>query len=152
MVPGAIVGSIGCALLAAFGVYRLYHYYVFHRRVYSARAWPEAAGTIVDGRTGYTPGMRGGRYYYATLTYRYHVQGHAYSGVMKKHTLWGERQATQLLDRHPPDSSLRVHYNPDKPAEHVSTLDKSRTYLVVSLAVFFLGLLGVISAVTAAGS
>ena len=152
MLPGVMVGSIGCALLTVFGLYRLYQYSIFHRRVYSARAWPEAAGTVVGGHTGYTPGMRGGRYYYAMLDYRYSVQGHEYTGVLKRYALWGERQARQLLEKHPPESSLRVHYNPSKPAEHLSTLNKSTTYLVVSLVVFLIGLLGVITAFTTSGN
>ncbi len=152
MLPGVIVGSIGCALLAAFGLYRLYQYYIFHRRVYSARAWPETAGTVVDGYAGYTPGMRGGRNYYAALNYRYYVQGHEYMGVLKKHSIWGEGQAKRLLEKYPPQSSLQVHYNPAKPAVHLSTLDKSTTYLVVSLVVFLIGLLGVITAFTTLGN
>ncbi len=152
MLPGVMVGAIVCALLAAFGLYRLYQYYIFHRRVYSARAWPETAGTVVDGHTGYTPGMRGGRNYYAMVNYHYQVQGHEYAGVLKKHTMWGEGQAKRLLAKFPLDSSLRIHYNPVKPAEHLSTLDKSRTYLVVSLFVFLIGLLGVITALAASGS
>jgi hypothetical protein len=152
MLPGVIVGSIGCALLAAWGLYRLYQYYVFHRRVYSARAWPATAGTVVDGSTGYTPGMRGGRYYYARLNYRYQVQGHEYTGALQKHSILGEGQAKRLLEKYPPESFLQIHYNPVKPAEHLSTLDKSRTYLVVSLIIFLIGVLGVISAFAAVGS
>ncbi len=152
MLPGVMVGAIVCALLAAFGLYRLYQYYIFHRRVYSARAWPETAGTVVDGHTGYTPGLRGGRNYYAMLNYRYHVQGHEYAGAMKKHLIGGEGPAKRFLENHPPESSLRLHYNPEKPAEHLSTLDKSSTYLVVSLLVFLVGLLGVITAFMTPGN
>ncbi len=151
MLPGVMVGAIGCVLLAFFGLYRLYQYYIFYRRVYSARAWPEAAATVVDGHTGYTPAMRGGRNYYATLNYRYYVQGHEYLGVLKQHTVGGEGQAKRLLELHPPESPLPVHYNPAKPAEHLSPLNKSTTYLVVSLIVFLMGLLGVITAFTTAG-
>jgi hypothetical protein len=152
MLPGPAIGSVGCALLAAFGLYRLYQYYIFHRRVHSAGAWPETAGLVVEGHTGYTPGMRGAKYYYARLNYRYHVQGHEYTGVLEKHTLLGEGQARRLLDKYPTEGSLKIHYNPLKPAEHLSTVDKSRTDLVVSLAIFLLGVLGVLSAFASVGS
>ncbi len=152
MLTGVICGSIGCALLAVFGLYRIYQYYIFHHRVFSSRAWPETAGTIVGGTTGYTRGMRGGRYYYATLEYRYPVQGQEYTGVLKKQTLWGEGHAKRILEKYPPESSLKIHYNPAKPEDHLSVLDKSRSYLVVSLIVFIIGLLGVISAFAVQGS
>jgi catechol 2,3-dioxygenase-like lactoylglutathione lyase family enzyme len=78
----------------------------FYRYINSGSAWPETAGMVVDGYTGYTPGARGRKYYY-------------------------------------------VHYNPAQPEEHVSVLDKSKTYLVVSLVVFLFGFLGVITSFVA---
>ena len=61
MLTGVLFGLIFSALLAAFGLYRLYQYLKYYHRVYSASAWPETTGTVVDGFTGYTPGMRGGK-------------------------------------------------------------------------------------------
>ena len=49
MLTGVLVGAIFSALLMVFGLYRLYQYYNFYRHVYSASAWPETAGTVVDG-------------------------------------------------------------------------------------------------------
>ncbi len=146
MLPGMIVGSIFSALLAAFGLYRLYQYYNFYRRVYSASAWPEVAGTVVGGHTAYTRGTRGGRYYYAVLDYQYVALGGEYMGVLKKNAFWGLRQAKRLLAKYPPESALRIHYNPAQPREHVSMLEKGRSYLVLSLLIFLLGFLGVLSA------
>jgi hypothetical protein len=146
MLTGVLVGSIFSALLMAFGLYRLYQYYKFYRHVYSGRAWPETAGTVLDGRTGYTPGMRGGKNYYATIDYHYLVQGHKYMGTLKKNTLWGQAQAKRLVEKYPPDSAIQVHYNPLQPADHVSVLDKSKSHLVVSLVVFLFGFLGVMAA------
>ncbi len=148
MLPGVIVGSIFSALLAAFGLYRLYQYYSFYRRVYSGSAWPETAGTVVGGHTGYTQGARGGRYYYAVIDYHYLAQGSKFMGTLKKHTLWGEGHAKQLLKKYQPDSTIEIHYNPAQPEKHVSVLDKSRTYLVVSLVVFLFGFLGTLSTFT----
>ncbi len=149
MLTGVFVGAIFSALLVAFGLYRLYQYYHFHRRVYSSSAWPKTAGTVVDGYTGYTPGMRGGKYYYAVIDYYYLVQGHKYTGQLKKNTLGGLREAKRLVEKHPPESAIQVHYNPAQPEECVSVLDKSRTYLVVALVVFLFGFLGVIAAFVA---
>jgi hypothetical protein len=146
MLTGVLVGSIFSVLLMAFGLYRLYQYYTFFRHVHSANAWPETAGTVVDGHTGYTSGMRGGKYYYAMIDYHYLVQGRRYTGKIKKNTLWGQGQAQRLVDKYPPDSAIQVHYNPLRPAEHVSVLDKSRSRLVVSLVVFLFGFFGVMAA------
>jgi hypothetical protein len=84
MLTGLLVGAIFSALLMVFGLYRLYQYYNFYHHVYSASAWPEIAGTVVDGHTGYTPGIRGGKYYYAMMEYHYLVQGHKYLGKLKR--------------------------------------------------------------------
>ncbi len=148
MLTGVLVGSICTGLVAAFGLYRLYQYYKFYQHVYSRNAWPAAAGKVVGGHTGYTPGTRGGRYYYAMIEYDYLAQGMKRMGTIKKNVLWGERQASGILKRYPPDSNIEIHYNPAQPDEHVSTLDKSRTYLVVSLILFIWGLLGVTTAFT----
>jgi hypothetical protein len=145
MLTGVLVGSIFSALLMAYGLFRLYQYYTFYQHVYSGRAWPETAGTVVDGRTGYTPGMRGGKNYYAMIDYHYLVQGHRYL-KLKKNTMWGQGQAKRLVENYPPESAIQVHYNPLQPEEHVSMLDKSRSHLVVSLVVFLFGFLGVMAA------
>jgi hypothetical protein len=146
MLTGVLVGAIFSALLMAFGLYRLYQYFNFYRLVYSNHAWPETDGTVVDASTGYTPGMRGGKNYYATLDYHYLVQGHKYMGKLKKNTVGGLGQAKRLVEEHPPESILRIHYNPLQPQDHVSELDKSKTYLVVSLVIFLFGFLGFMSA------
>ena len=67
MLTGVLVGSIFSAFLMASGLYRLYQYYTFYRHVHSTRTWPATTGTVVDGRISYTPGMRGGKYYYNIL-------------------------------------------------------------------------------------
>jgi hypothetical protein len=149
MLTGVLVGAIFSVLLIAFGLYRLYQYYIFHHLIDSQSAWPETAGTVVAGYTGYTPGIRGGKNYYAVIEYHYLVQGHKYIGKLKKNTVWGEGQAKRLLAKYPPESVIEVHYNPAQPDVHVSALDKSKTYLVVSLVVFLFGFLGVISAFVA---
>ena len=149
MLTGVLVGSIFSVLLIAFGLYRLYQYHNFYHHVYSDRAWPETAGSVVDGYTGYTPGMRGGKYYYVVIDYHYLVQGHKYMGKLKKNTLWGLGEAKRLLEKYPLESAIQVHYNPVQPEEHVSELDKSRTHLVVSLVVFLFGFLGVMAAFVA---
>jgi hypothetical protein len=146
MLTGVLFGSIFSAFLMAFGLYRLYQYFKFYRHVHSASAWPETAGTVVDGQTGYTPGMRGGKNYYAMIDYHYLVQGHKYMGRLKKNTLGGQAQAQRLVEKYPPDSAIQVHYNPLRPEEHLSVLDKSRSHLVVSLVVFLFGFLGVMAA------
>jgi hypothetical protein len=149
MLTGVLVGSIFSVLLVAFGLYRLYQYYKFYRRVYSGSAWPETAGTVVGGYTGYTPGARGGKNYYALIEYHYLVQGHKYMGKLKKNTVWGQGQAKRLVEKYPPESAIQVHYNPVRPEEHASVLDKTRAHLVVSLVVFLFGFLGVITAFVA---
>ena len=149
MLTGVLVGSIFSVLMMAFGLYRLYQYYKFHHHVYSHNAWPETAGTVVDGYTGYTPGMRGGKIYYAALSYHYLVQGHKYMGNLKKNIAWGQGEAKRFVEKHSPESAVQVHYNPVKPEEHLSLLDKSKAYLVLSLIVFLFGFLGVIAAFTA---
>ena len=55
----------------------------------------------------------------------------------------------RLLSKFPPESVIQIHYNPTQPEEYVSVLDKSKTYLVVSLVVFLFGFLGVIAAFVA---
>jgi hypothetical protein len=149
MLTGVLVGSIFSALLMAFGLYRLYQYYKFYRHVYSDSAWPETAGTVVDGNTGYTPGMRGGKYYYAMIDYHYLVQGHKYMGKFKKNMAWGLGEAKRFVEKYPSDSNIQVHYNPVRSEEHVTVLDKSKSHLVVSLVVFLIGFLGVITAFVA---
>jgi hypothetical protein len=149
MLSGVLVGAIFSALLMVFGLYRLYQYYNFYHHVHSDRAWPETAGTVVDGTTGYTPGIRGGKNYYAMIDYHYLVQGHKYLGKLKKNMAWGLGEAKRFVEKFPPESVIQVHYNPVKPEDHVSVLDKSKTYLVVSLVVFLFGFLGVISAFVA---
>ncbi len=149
MVPGAIVGVIVWAFLAAYGLYRLYQYYTFYHHVYSRSAWPRADGTVIGGYTGYTPGMRGGRNYYAVIEYRYDVNGSEYMGKVKRNTIGGEGQAKRLIEKFPAESTLRVHYNPVKPEEHVSVLDKSTFYLVVSWVLVALGFLAIFTAFVA---
>lgn len=151
MLPGVMVGLVFCVFLMAFGLYRVYQYYNFYRHVHSGSAWPATTGTVVDGFTGYTPGMRGGKIYYAVMQYHYHVQGAKYMGELKKHTFWGERAAKRIAVKHPADSTIQIHYNPAQPKEHVSVLDKSTFYLAVSLAVFLFGILGIIAAFVARG-
>ena len=151
MLTGVLVGSIFSVLLMAFGLYRLYQYYNFYLHVHSSSAWPETAGTVVDGHTGYTPGARGGKNYYALIDYHYLVQGHKYMGKLKKNTVWGQGEAKRLVEKYPPESAIQVHYNPVQPEEHVSVLDKSRIYLVVPLVVFLSGFLGVMAAFVAMG-
>ncbi len=146
MLAGVIVGLIFSALLAILGLYRLFQYIKFYRHVYSGSPWPEILGTVVDGFTGYTPWVRGSRTYYAVIEYHYLVQGHQYMGELKKQTPGGERVAKRLVEKHPPQSTIQVHYNPAQPQEHVSVLDKSRSYLVWSLVFLLFGLLGVITA------
>jgi hypothetical protein len=146
MLTGVLFGLIFSVLLVAFGLYRLYQYYSFYHHVSSGSAWPGTAGTVVNGYTGYTPGMRGGKNYYAVIDYYFLVQGNKYMGSLKKNTVGGQGEAKRLVEKYPPESAIQVHYNPVKPEEHVSELDKSRTYLVVSLVVFLFGLLGVIAA------
>jgi hypothetical protein len=148
MLPGVMVGLIFCGLLAAFGLYRLYQYYNFYRHTYARGAWPETAGTVVGGFTGYTPGMRNGKVYYAVIQYHYLVQGSKYMGEIKKHTLGGKRAAQRLVENHPPGSTIPIHYNPAQPKEHGSVLDKSRGYLVVSVILLIFGFLGIITAFT----
>ena len=149
MLTGVLVGSIFSTLLMAFALYRLYQYYYFYHRVYSNSAWPDTAGTVVDGYTGYTPGARGSKNYYAMIGYHYLVQGQKYMGQLKKSTIWGQGEAKRYLAKYPPESAIQVHYNPVQPEEHVSVLDKNRAYLVGSLVVFLFGFLGVLSAFVA---
>jgi hypothetical protein len=149
MLTGVFFGLIFSVSLMAFGLYRLYQYYNFYRHVNSHSAWPETTGTVVDGHTGYTPGARGGKNYYAVIDYHYLVQGHKYMGKLKRNTVWGQGEAKRLVEKYPLESVIQVHYNPAQPEEHVSVLDKSKTYLVVSLVVFLFGFLGVIAAFVA---
>ena len=151
MLTGVLFGAIFSVLLVAFGIYRLYRYYDFRQHIDSPNAWPETAGTVVDGYTGYTPGIRGGKYYYAVINYHYLVGGHKYMGKLKKNTVLGKGEAMRLLSKYPPESFIQVHYNPAQPEEYVSVLDKSKIYLVVSLVVFLFGFLGVIAAIVAKG-
>lgn len=149
MLTGVLFGAIFSVLLAAVGLYRLYQYFIFRHRIDSHSAWTETAGTVVDGYAGYTPGVRGGRNYYAVIDYHYLVQGHKYMGKLKNNTVWGKGEAKRFLTKYSPESVIQVHYNPAQPEEHVSALDKSKTYLVVSLVVFLFGFLGVIEAFVA---
>lgn len=149
MLTGVLFGLIFSVLVVAYGLYRLYQYYNFYQHVYSGSAWPETAGTVVDGYTSYTPGPRNSKNYYAAISYHYLVQGSKYMGELTKHTMRGEREAKRILEKYPPESAIQVHYNPAQPKEHISVLDKSRTYLVVSLVVFLFGFLGVIAAFVA---
>ncbi len=146
-----MVGLIFSVILAAFGLYRLYQYYNFYHHVYSGSAWPETAGTVVGGFTGYTPGMRGGKIYYAVIQYHYLVQGAKYMGEIKKHTYLGEGAAKQIVEKIRSESTIQVHYNPAQPAKHISVLDKSVFYLVVSLIVFGFGFLGIVAAFVVRG-
>jgi hypothetical protein len=59
MLTGVLVGSIFSALLMAFGLYRLYQYYKFYQHVHSGSAWPETAGTVVDGHVVFLFGFLG---------------------------------------------------------------------------------------------
>ena len=55
MLTGVLFGLIFSVFLMAFGLYRLYQYFNFYQHVYSNRAWPETAGTVINGYTGYIP-------------------------------------------------------------------------------------------------
>ncbi len=93
--------------------------------------------------------LRGSKNYYVTLEYHYLVQGSKYEGKLKKNVPGGKKGVQKFLDKYPLESTIQVHYKPAKPEAHLSVLDKTRSYLVLSLIVFVFGFLGVISAFTA---
>ena len=72
-------------------------------------------------------------------------------GKIKKNMVGGQGQAKRLVEKYRSESAIQVHYNPVQPEEYISVLNKSKTYLVVSLVVFLFGFLGVIAAFTAQG-
>lgn len=149
MLTGVWVGLIFSVLLVAFGLYRVYQYSKFHHHVFSTHAWPETVGMVVDGYTGYTPGARGGKNFYAVLDYHYLAYGHKYMGTLKKNMLWGQGTAKRFVEKYPAESAIQIHYNPVRPEEHASVLDKTRSHLVVSLVVFLFGFLGIFAAFVA---
>jgi hypothetical protein len=127
--------------LLIYGLYRLYRVYTFYHKIYTSANWPQAFGTITDGKVKRISSGRGGAHHRAEFSFTYKVLGSEFAGDFKIDSFLGlSNTAAKDVQEHPAGITLPVHYNPDKPGEYTTEFDKVSAYEWFQTAlVLFLG-------------
>jgi hypothetical protein len=117
------------ALLGAAGAACVYVAFQIGRSLLALR-WPSAQGEIVDARVVLQNDNGGRKFFNEVVTYRYHVGGQPYSNnrvrfgfVPTPMSIVPTRESpyatSSLAARYPQGKSIRVYYNPRRPADSV---------------------------------
>jgi len=112
-------------------------------RADASKKWPTASGTVTSSALEQSPDNK--RRYRASVQYSYRAGGKGYQG---SRVFWGgnegrQRHMASVVESYPAGAKVRVHYDPNNPADAV--LDPvqntgSRQLALYSLAMITLGL------------
>ncbi len=99
----------------------------------------ETIGTVSDSYTKYSSGNKGRKHHYAVIEYTYKVMGTDFSGTSKIESFWGtEGSAIEHAADHDKGTTLTVRYNPEKPQNYITELDKVSALEVFNVVIFLI--------------
>lgn len=129
--------------LFAFAFFKFYQYFSFKRKQQASLNWPEASASVSSSRTDYTRSSKGNKRYHAEIEYTYTVLGAVQTGHQRLYSFFGgQNSADKDAAKYPVGSTFPLRYNPEKPGDNLSALDKSASSNLTSGILFlFLGLL-----------
>jgi len=120
-------------LLLLWGVYRT------QKKVKVSQAWPETVGKVTSTEIN-KERYRSGDNYIPKITYAYSVLGADYTGIFILDNQKSNENAKQATSLFKVGTPIPIHYNPEKPQEHVSEQDTiTRKYLLVIAGMLIFG-------------
>jgi hypothetical protein len=120
-------------LLLLFGVYRT------QKKVKASQTWPETIGKVTSAEINKERYRRGDSYI-PKITYAFSVLGADFTGIFILDNQKSNQDAMQATTPFKVGTSIPIHYNPEKPQEHVSEQDKiPRKYLLVIAGMLIFG-------------
>jgi hypothetical protein len=94
-----------------------------HRRKSASASWPATTGQVLSKDVSSTRNSKTNSYSYsAEFTYNYTAAGESFEKKLVLGSKGARAQAEMLLDT--VGETIQVHYNPEKPAEHISDYEK----------------------------
>ncbi len=113
-------------LLFAVGCFTGLKMLSIYRRKTTSATWPIATGSVLSRDVSMNRNSKTNSYTYrADITYRYDAPGGPYEKKLFLGSKGVRAQAEKLLDA--VGDQIQVHYNPEKPAEHISEHEKIMT-------------------------
>jgi len=110
------------AILLALSLYNAWKVIRLYRIKTASAAWILTAGEVLSKYVSTNRDSDGSKSYRAIISYTYTVLGNEFERKLSRGSLWGKRGAEKILAGI--GDTLEVRYNPQKPDEHITGLDK----------------------------
>ncbi len=121
-----------------FGLVLLYQLFKHKRQIDDSLAWPSTYGTVTGSETKSAWRSKGGRYYWAEITYKYSVLGMENTAMRKIRNFFGWKgPASASVNAYPIGSTFTVRYNPNKHQEHLLELDQVTRGEIIKVGLTF---------------
>ncbi len=110
------------AILLILSLYNAWKVIRLYRMKTASAAWILTAGEVLSKYVSSHRDSDGSKSYRAIISYTYNVLGDEFERKITRGSLWGKRGAEKFLDGI--GETLEIRYNPEKPDEHITSLDK----------------------------
>jgi hypothetical protein len=111
------------------------------KKINLSRSWPETTGKVISAVVN-KEHFRSGDSFIPEINYRYSVLDQNFNGKFILDNHKSNEEALKIIAPYKVGSDVPIHYNPQKPQEHVSEQDQlSNKYLLVIAGMLIFGML-----------
>jgi len=120
-------------IMLVLGLFNAWKMFRLYRRKAASVMWPVTAGEVLSKYVATHTSSKGGKSYRAVISYMYTVVGDEFERKFSQGSPWGRQGAEKILAGI--GDTIEIRYNPEKPEDHITTLDK-----IGFTDIFFIGL------------
>jgi len=132
-----VFGYLIAAAIFVWAAYYIWKIIRLYRRRAASKLWPLAIAKVIKKDIFVQYGSRGGKSYVPKVTYVYSVLGTQVTKTVSVGDGWTQKAAASVLEEI--GETIKARYNPQKPKEHFTELERftARDFLSLVVALLF---------------